>query len=133
RGMQEWPDATLTIGYGFQHAFYREVVYRRLGEGRRIRLHRAIAERLEVGYGARAIEIAGALAVHCTQGHDYRKGAKYHLHAANNALRLSAYQEAITHCQQGLALLTHVPETLERDRQELALRMSFHMALGAVR
>ena len=30
-------------------------------------------------------------------------------------------------------MLAHVPETSERDRQELALRMSFHRALGAVR
>ena len=92
RGVDEWPDGTITACYGFLHALFRDVVYRRLGEGRRIRLHRAIADRLEVGYGARAVEIAGALAVHCAQGRDYYKGAKYHLHAADNALRLSAYQ-----------------------------------------
>src|SRR5262249_13723900 len=109
RGMQEWPDGTLTACYGFQHALFREVVCRRLGEGRRIRLHRAIADRLEVGYGARAVEIAGELAVHCTQGRDYDKGAKYSLQAADNALRLSAYREAITHCQTGLGLLAHLP------------------------
>ncbi len=78
-------------------------------------------------------EIASKFAVHCTQGRDYHKGAKYHLHAADNALRLSAYHEALTHCQQGLGLLAHLPATLERDRQELALRMSLHRALGAVR
>src|SRR5262249_9429545 len=105
RGVDEWPDGTITACYGFLHALFREVVYERLGAGRRIRLHRAIAERLEAGYGARAAEIASALAVHCTQGREYDKGAKYHLHAAGNALRLSAYSEAITHCQQGLALL----------------------------
>jgi predicted ATPase len=131
RGVDEWPDGTITACYGFLHALFRDVVYRRLGEGRRIRLHRAIADRLEVGYGARAVEIAGALAGHWAQGRNYHKGAKYHQHAADNALRLSAYREAITHCEQGLGLLAHVPETLERDRQELALRISLHAALGA--
>ncbi len=109
RGMQEWPDGTFAIGYGFQHAFFRDVVYRRLGEGRRIRLHRAIADRLEVGYGVRVAEVAGELAAHCTQGRDYRKGAKYHACAADNALRLSAYNEAITHCRHGLELLNTLP------------------------
>ena len=78
RGTKEWPDGTITACYGFLHALFRDVVYRRLGEGQRIRLHRAIADRLEVGYGARAAEIAGALAVHCAQGRNYYKGAKYH-------------------------------------------------------
>ena len=133
KGVEEWPDGTITACYGFQHALFRDVVYRRLGGGRRIRLHRAITERLEAGYGARTVEIAGELAAHCTQGRDYRKGAKYHLDAADNALRLSAYHEAITHCQRGLELLVHLPTIPERDRQELAIRISLHGALGAVR
>jgi predicted ATPase len=45
---------------------------------------------------------------------------------------LSAYREVIAHCQRGLELLTHLSETVERDRQELAIRLSFHVALGAV-
>ncbi len=52
RGTEEWSDRTITACYGFQHALFRDVVYRRLGDGRRIRLHRAIAERLEAGYGS---------------------------------------------------------------------------------
>ena len=103
------------------------------GTGQRDRLHRAIAERLEAGYGATRLRRSRAeLAAHWTQGRDYHKGAKYHLYAADNALRLSAYREAITHCQQGLELLAHLPATPERDRQELAIRMSLHVALGAV-
>jgi tetratricopeptide (TPR) repeat protein len=132
RGVEKWPDGSVMARYGFQHALFRDAVQQRLGEGKRIRLHRTITERLEAGYGARAAEIAGELAAHCTQGHDYRKGAQYHLYAADNALRLSAYREAITHNQQGLGLLAHLPPTLERDQQELALRMSLHVALGAV-
>src|SRR4030095_8196909 len=50
RGGDEWPGGTITACYGFLHALFRDVVYRRLGEAQRIRLHRAIADRLEVGY-----------------------------------------------------------------------------------
>jgi hypothetical protein len=46
---------------------------------------------------------------------------------------LSAYRETITHCQQGLELLAHLPATPERARQELAIRMSLHTALSAAR
>jgi predicted ATPase len=66
RGTEEWPDGTMTACYGFQHALFREVVYRRLGAGRRVRLHRAIANRLEGGYRTRAAEVAGEVAVHYT-------------------------------------------------------------------
>jgi len=103
--IEEWPDGTCTVRYSFQHALFRDVLYQRLGHGQRLQLHRAIAERLEAGYGERVGEIASELAGHFTQGRDYRQGAKYHLRAADNALRLSAYREAITHCQQGLGLL----------------------------
>jgi len=130
--LEEWPDGTLTARYGFRHALFRDVLYQRLGNRRRLQLHRAIAERLEAGYGERAPEIASRLAGHFTQGHDYRKGATYRQLAAGSALRLSAYREAITHCQQGLELLAYVPEASARDQQELAIRMSLHVALGAV-
>ena len=133
RGVDEWPDGTVTASYGFQHALFRDVVYQRLGDRATDSVTPRDSERLEAGYGARAAEIAGELAAHCTQGRDYHKGAKYQLYAADNALRLSAYHEAITHCQQGLELLAHVPATPERDRQELAIRISLHVALGAVR
>ena len=131
--VEEWPDGTLTAKYSFRHALFREVLYQRLGDRKRIQLHRAIADRLETGYGKRTPEIASKLAGYFTQGRDYRKGATYHLYAADNALRVSAYYEAITHCQQGLESLARLPATLERDRQELAIRMSLHVALSAVR
>src|SRR5262249_55901516 len=39
RGAEEWFDGTITAWYGFQHALFREVVYRRLGGGGRIGCH----------------------------------------------------------------------------------------------
>ena len=37
RGLVEWPDGTVSGRYGFRHALYQEVVYQRLGAGRRAR------------------------------------------------------------------------------------------------
>ena len=53
---------------------------------------------------------------------------QYLQYAGENALRQSAYQEAIPYLLQGLALLSALPETPERAQQELA----FQITLGAV-
>jgi predicted ATPase len=71
KGIAEWPDGTVSGRYGFRHALYQNVLYDRIAEARRVRLHRAIGERTEAGYEAQAQEIAAELAVHFEQGHDY--------------------------------------------------------------
>jgi hypothetical protein len=102
-----------------------------LGQARRIRLHRQFGERKEVGYGERVAEIAGELAVHFAEGRDYRRAVQYYCRAGETALRRSAYREVIDHCREGLKLLERLPDTSERQRQELALRMALYPALMA--
>src|SRR5262249_26350603 len=94
--------------------------------------HRLIGERREAGYGERVSEIAGELALHFTQGRDYGRAVQYHQSAAEQALRRSGQREAIMHCEKGLALLAHLPATLDRAHQELALRLSLASAQLAV-
>src|SRR5262249_3677769 len=107
----------------------QQVLYEQLGQGRRVRLHRQLGEWKEVHYGKRATKIASALAMHFTEGREYRKAAQYHCPAAETALRRSACQEASEHCKKGLDLLERLPDTFERQRQELALRMLLSAAL----
>jgi predicted ATPase len=131
-GWTEWPDGALTMSYRFRHALYRQVVYARLGGGRKVRLHRLIGERKEAGYREGTREIASELAVHFEQGRDYGRAVRYRQAAAEQALRRSGQREAIMHCEQGLALLAHLPATPERIRQELALRVPLAAAQFAV-
>ena len=131
RAVVEWPDGTVTVQYGFGHALYHAVVYGRLGLAQRVRLHRLLGERLERAYGERAHEIASILALHFTRGRDVRRAVQYRQHAAAHALQRSAYTEALAHCQEGLALLEGLPETAQRQRQELALQTCFSTVLGA--
>src|SRR5262247_1838242 len=63
-GLREWPDGTSGGRYRFQHALYQQVLYEQIGTARRRQLHGRIGVRLEVGYGARATEIAAQLAAH---------------------------------------------------------------------
>jgi DNA-binding winged helix-turn-helix (wHTH) protein len=126
-----WPDGTVTARYGFQHAVYHSLVYTRLGQGQRVRLHHRLGERLEAGYGEQGREIASVLALHFERGRDARRAVQYHGHAAAQALQRSGYPEALLHCQQGLAGLETWPETPERRQQELALRMCLSAVLTA--
>ena len=132
-GLAEEVEGIVTVRYEFRHALYQQVAYEQLGQGRRVRLHRQLGEWKEEHYGARAAESASELAAHFTEGRDYRRAAQYHGQAAESALRRSAYQQATDHCLEGLALLERLPDTPERQRQELALRMILFATLSASR
>jgi DNA-binding winged helix-turn-helix (wHTH) protein/tetratricopeptide (TPR) repeat protein len=127
--LEEWPDGTLTARYGFRHALYQQVVYARLGEWQKVRLHRLLGERKEAAYYGHEMAVASELAVHFARGREPGKAVRYYQLAAEQALQRSAYQEALNHCQAGLALLPKLPEAQERLRQELALRLSLSTAL----
>jgi predicted ATPase len=128
-GIAEWPDGTVATRYRFQHALYQEVLYERLPMGRRQRLHQWIGEREEQAYGERAREIAAELAIHFEQAREYPKAVQYHGQAAQHALQRSASQEATVHLTTGLTLLNMLPDTPERNQQELSLQMTLGLAL----
>ena len=117
-GTETWPDGTITACYQFRHALYHEVVYARVSAGHRVRLHQRIGARMEAGYGAQARQMAAELAGHFTRGHDVERAVIYLHYAGEQALRRSAYPEAITHLTQGLEVLTTLPATPTRAQQE---------------
>ncbi len=133
QGQSEWSDGTVAARYGFIHALYQEVLYNRVPAGRRGRLHGRIGARLEVGYGAQAREIAAELAIHFIRGRDAQRASQYLWEAGDNALRRSAYQEAITHLMQGLEVLASLPENAERIQHELRLHTALGPALMAIK
>ncbi|HET8644261.1 MAG TPA: AAA family ATPase, partial [Vicinamibacteria bacterium] len=133
RGLAVWPDGTVSGRYGFRHALYQEVLYERMGSGRRMRCHRAIGRRLEEAYGAQVAQIAAVLAIHFERGHDPARAVRYRQQAAEQALGRYAYQEAVSHLTQGLALLATLPETPARAQQELDLQLTLGPALIATR
>jgi predicted ATPase/DNA-binding winged helix-turn-helix (wHTH) protein len=128
-GLAAWPDGTLSGQYRFRHALYQQVLYRRLPAVQRAQGHQRIGTRLEVGYGARADEIAAELAVHFEQGRDYRRAVQYVLEATRNAARRNASQEVIALATKGVALLDRLPAAPEHLQQELALQVALSQAL----
>jgi predicted ATPase len=130
-GVAEWPDGTVAGRYAFIHALYQKVIYARVPAGERSGWHLRMGERLERAYGSRAPEIAGELAVHFEEGRDVARAARYQARAGEHALGQHAYREAADHATRALDLLAAVPESRERLRQELALRVLLASALTA--
>ena len=67
------------------------------------------------------------------RGRDTDRALSYLRHAADNALRRSAYTDTITHLTKALALLAPLPETPERAQQELDLQIALGPALVATK
>jgi predicted ATPase/DNA-binding winged helix-turn-helix (wHTH) protein len=122
RGAAEWPDGTVAGRYGFIHALYRNVLYARISIGHRVGLHLRIGARLERAHGSHAADIAGELAMHFEQGRDFERAIRHRRQAADTALRQHGYREAVNHATRGLELLTALPESPERNQQELMIQ-----------
>ena len=76
-GFVEWSDGTLSGQYRFRHALYQNVLYQRLGQARRVRLHRTIGEREARGYSEKVQDVAAELAVHFEYGRDISRAIRY--------------------------------------------------------
>jgi predicted ATPase/transcriptional regulator with XRE-family HTH domain len=130
-GTQLFPNGQTVSRFRFVHAVYQQVLYERLLASRRVDAHRRIGHRGEDVYGTRTNEIAAELAMHFEQATDYGRAARYLHQAAVNALRRSAYREAIVLSRRGLELLARLPDTDERARQQLWLQMTLGVPLIA--
>jgi predicted ATPase/DNA-binding winged helix-turn-helix (wHTH) protein len=128
-GLETWSDGTVTERYSWRHALYQEVVYARVPEGRRLRLHRRIGAREEAGYGAQVSERAAALAMHFERGQDYQRAVHYLHQAAGNAAQRHAPHEVTTLLTKGVELLTTLPETRERVQREVEMLIALGAAL----
>jgi tetratricopeptide (TPR) repeat protein len=128
-GEVEWPDGTVTAGYGFRHALYREILSERVPVSRRLRWHRQIGRRLEAGYGPRAREVAAELAEHFVHGRDYGRAVPYLQMAGEQAIARSAHREAALRYEQALQALQHLPQTPETGAQTIDLHLALRTAL----
>ncbi|HEY1309068.1 MAG TPA: AAA family ATPase [Vicinamibacterales bacterium] len=129
----ELPDGTITARYKFTHILYLEVPYRLLPAMRRSQIHRRIGHSGEAIYGTRVGEIAAELAMHFEQGKDAPRAVRYLLLAAEIARHRSAHHEAEALARRGLSALGSLPESPERDQQELSLRIVLGVSVMALK
>jgi DNA-binding SARP family transcriptional activator len=102
---------TAPQGYAFRHALLREAVYWDLSAPRRMELHAAMGDVLELAYQSGVQDHAAELAHHFSLGgassHLRSKTIHYSLLAGQRAEALSAHREALVHFSLACDLLSN--------------------------
>ncbi len=109
--------------YLFKHALVQDAAYSTLLRGRRQELHARVAAALEEHFSDLVERQPELLAHHLTAAGNTERAVDQWLKAGQLAASRSAHFEAIAHFRRGLSLLGSLPETEERDQQEIALQL----------
>src|SRR5262249_43302109 len=123
------PDAV----YSFKHALVQDAAHGGLLRGARQQLHARIAEALETHFPELIETQPEILAQHYAEAGFTEKSVTYWGRAGNNSAARSAMAEAAAQFQKGLDQLTLLPDTPERQRNELEFCNSLAVALFAVK
>jgi class 3 adenylate cyclase len=115
--------------YLFKHALVQDAAYGTLLRGPRQALHARIAAAIETRMPERVEREPELLAYHYAEAGRPDTAAGYWLAAGRLAARRSANSEAVAHLTRGIAAVRGLPETVERNRQELALQLALGPAL----
>jgi len=115
--------------YTFKHALTYEVAYASLLQARRRTLHSRIIEAIEQRYANRLTEHVERLAHHAYRGQVWDKAVTYLRQAGAKAQGRSAHREALTFLDEALEALRHLPETPERQEQEIDVRLELRGSL----
>ena len=108
--------------YTFKHALTQEVAYNSLLIERRRELHERTAAALEELFAGKLDEQADALAHHYSRSGNAAKAVGFLHRAAEQARTRSAYDDAIGYVNEALRLLAELPESWERDRDEITIQ-----------
>jgi class 3 adenylate cyclase/predicted ATPase len=116
--------------YRFKHALIQDAAYGALLRSRRKEIHLRIAETLVRRYPETPTSTPELLAHHYTQA-ESTEAIAFWQKAGQNAVQRSANVEAVNYLTDGLKLLEKLPDTPERDRQEIMLRITLGTAVVA--
>ncbi|HET7108050.1 MAG TPA: AAA family ATPase [Candidatus Acidoferrum sp.] len=133
-GIKEQANGEISGHYEFRHSLYREVLYGRLSEGARSKLHLLLAQRLKSFCDPCELELATELAVHFEGGRDFEQAVNYLLVAVENAVGRFAYRDCLEILQHARELVLKLPPKV---RAEIEVRIlgymgDAHFALGAL-
>lgn len=117
---EELPDGSMSTRYRFAHALYRNVLYEDLVGARRRQLHLQTGDLLEQHYSPKASLIAAQLAMHFELGRDFKRAIHYLIEVGNNAAKVHAILEAISHFTTAINLVDKLPRS-EHDNSLMPL------------
>jgi predicted ATPase/DNA-binding SARP family transcriptional activator len=115
--------------YRFSHFLIQRHLYNTLDEAERSYLHEEIGAALEAIHGERTQEVAVQLAHHFQEAGLLEKSVRYLKQAGDQAQRLSANLAAVEHYRRALDILLRLPDSKERQQQELALQIALSIPL----
>ena len=119
--------------YIFKHALLQDAAYQSLLKRKRQQYHRQVAQLLEERFPETVEAQPELIAHHYTEAGLNERALVHWMRAGEHALQRSANAEAVAHLTRCLDLLSAVPDTLERARSELAIRMVLGPALIATK
>jgi len=108
--------------YTFKHALVQDTAYQSLLASQRKELHGRIADALEAHFPDRVTREPEEIARHCEQAGRTEEAIAHYQRAGEQGMHRFAYTEAIGHLERAMELLRPLPETIERDGQELSLQ-----------
>ncbi|HUP02509.1 MAG TPA: protein kinase [Bryobacteraceae bacterium] len=126
---REFPDRTLTLRYRFVHVLYQNVLYASLQPTRRAALSGRVARALAAHHCADVGAVAGRVALLFETARDFASAAQYFYAAAQHAIGLFAFREALSLAERGLAAVLALPGTPEARQLELGIQMVKGVAL----
>src|SRR5262245_10146296 len=107
-GIRDVGNGVASAHYEFRHSLYREVLYRRLSDVNRSKLHRGLGERLKALCALGKQELATEIALHFEAGHEYEQAIFYLMLTAENAARRFAYRDSIEVLKHALELVARL-------------------------
>jgi class 3 adenylate cyclase/tetratricopeptide (TPR) repeat protein len=119
--------------YLFKHALIQQAAYQSILTRDARRLHGKIAEVLENNFPHLADTQPEVVALHLARAGVADKAIDYWQRAAERSLKNSANSEAVAHLTNALELLGRLPESVERKRREMRLRIALALPLIAIR
>jgi class 3 adenylate cyclase/predicted ATPase len=122
-------DAPPSSTYLFKHALVQDTAYSMLLRGARKALHARIAHALEEKFPDAAETQPQVLAHHYTEAGEIAQAVNYWAKAGRLSAGRSAMIEAEAQLRRGLLLISDLPESSKRKRQELDLQVTLAAAL----
>ncbi|MGR9108044.1 MAG: AAA family ATPase [Gammaproteobacteria bacterium] len=133
KGFLQEQHANLEATYAFKHVLTRDLAYSTMLQKRRKILHETTAQALEQLYGLHIEAHYGELAHHYSRSENIEKAILYLGLAAQEAVRHSAYSDAIDYLNQAIMLLESLPDAPQWKQQKLAFQITLVASLGATR
>jgi class 3 adenylate cyclase/tetratricopeptide (TPR) repeat protein len=120
------------VRFAFKHALLRDAIYDSLLRSKRQQIHADIATILEKDYPELVESQPEVLAYHHQEAGNHQLAIRCWLDSGQRALTRSANVEAIASFRRALQLLNALPETPDRNKQEIDIQLALGIPLIAV-